>query len=250
MAAMVCTSGHALAFDVRSGQTRQIPLAPQRHGLALLVVDTMAHHALADGAYAQRRASCEAAAAALGVGSLREADPGQLATLADPLRARARHVVSEIARVEQAVAALQQGDLRRLGQLMNDSHVSLRDDFEVSCAELDLAVAASLDAGAWGARMTGGGFGGSAIVRPSGCTRYAWSGRAVQQGRYPPRRAARCFRLGRRSKTPPTTPRRSPPTRRSAAYPCATTFPPPIRTSSPSRCTWRRWPTAARLLRS
>lgn len=165
MASMCCTAGHALLFDVADSSTRQVPFAPARHDLALLVVDTRVAHLHAGGAYGQRRRECEQAAAELGVASLRSADRAAVETLADPLLVRrARHVVSEIARVSDAVDALDAGDLTRFGALMTASHVSLHDDFEVSCPELDLVVEVSLAGGALGARMTGGGFGGSAIA--------------------------------------------------------------------------------------
>ena len=135
-------------------------------GVELLVVDTRTHHSLSDGQYASRRNECETAAAALGVQTLREVDDlDALAALADErIRRRAAHVVSEIRRVTDAVDAIRSGDMPGLGRLFNASHASLRDDFEVSCAELDLAVDTARGAGALGARMTGGGFGGSAVA--------------------------------------------------------------------------------------
>jgi galactokinase len=135
----------------------------------LLVTDTKAEHSLNDGQYGQRRSSCEQAAAELGVDSLRDVDPagldGALARLSDHvLRRRARHVVTEIARVRDAVEALRANDLTEVGRLFDASHASLRDDYEVSCDELDVSVEAARAAGALGARMTGGGFGGSSIA--------------------------------------------------------------------------------------
>jgi galactokinase len=135
----------------------------------LLVTDTKAEHALNDGQYGRRRASCEQAAAELGVGSLRDVSPddleGALGRLSDDeLRRRARHVVTEIERVRATVAALRAGDLAQVGRLFDASHTSLRDDYEVSCDELDVSVEAARSAGALGARMTGGGFGGSSIA--------------------------------------------------------------------------------------
>ncbi|WP_341928126.1 galactokinase [Nocardioides psychrotolerans] len=162
---LLANAGSALLIDFRDGSTRDVPLGWDEAGLRLLVVDTRVSHALVDGGYAARRADCEAAAEALGLESLREAtleDLDRVEHLRE--RARARHVVSENARVEAAVVALADQDWTRLGSLMNASHVSLRDDFEVSCEELDLVVDTALQAGALGARMTGGGFGGSAIV--------------------------------------------------------------------------------------
>jgi galactokinase len=133
----------------------------------LLVIDTRAEHQLTDGGYAARRADCETAARLLGVESLREVeDPaGALGSVDDPrVRRRARHVFSEMARVDRAVEQLRARDFAALGESLDASHDSLRDDFEVSCAELDLAVVVSRQEGALGARMTGGGFGGSAIA--------------------------------------------------------------------------------------
>jgi galactokinase len=140
---------------------------PAAAGLALLVVDTRASHALHDGGYEERREDCETAARELGVDVLRDVtDADQaLAALSDKrVRRRARHVFSEIARVEESVELIRTGDLSGFGAAMTASHASLRDDYEVSCPELDVAVDVSLQHGALGARMTGGGFGGSAIA--------------------------------------------------------------------------------------
>ena len=175
-ASLLCRADHALLLDCRTGATEHVPFVlgagpgpDAGHGHVLLVTDTRAEHALNDGQYAQRVASCEAAAAGLGVSSLRDVDPAGLeATLAvlsdDVLRRRARHVVTEIARVQAAVVALRQHDLVEVGRLFDASHASLRDDYEVSCDELDVSVEAARAAGALGARMTGGGFGGSSIA--------------------------------------------------------------------------------------
>ncbi|MFS3129126.1 galactokinase [Nocardioides sp. Bht2] len=134
-------------------------------GYRLLVVDSGVRHDLAAGGYAERRDECHRAAAALGVEHLSQADPNAVAELSDPvLRRRVRHVLSENQRVRDAVAALAAGDLGIIGDLLTASHLSLRDDFEVSCPELDLLVTTALDAGAAGARMTGGGFGGAAVL--------------------------------------------------------------------------------------
>jgi galactokinase len=161
-------AGHALFLDTRSLAYEHVPLDPRGSGLALLVADTRVHHSLGDGSYGNRRAACERAAKELGVSALRDVDVAgleeRLAGLDDELRRRARHVVTENDRVLDAVAALRSGDWVRLGQRMAESHASLRDDYEVSCAELDLAVDTATAAGAVGARMTGGGFGGSAVV--------------------------------------------------------------------------------------
>lgn len=171
VASMMATEGHAVLFDVAADVTRQVPAAFDEQGLALLVIDTRAAHALVDGGYAARRASCEEAAELLGVRTLRQAPEldEAIARLRgagapDDVVMRAHHVISENARVGDAVGALEVADFARFGALMDASHASLRDDFEVSCAELDTAVEAARAAGALGARMTGGGFGGSAIA--------------------------------------------------------------------------------------
>ena len=172
-AALLCRADHALLLDCRSGATEQVPFQlagdDTASGHVLLVTDTRAEHALNDGQYGERRSSCEQAATELGVSSLREVDPDALdqalARLSDDvLRRRTRHVVSEIARVRATVAALHAGDLTEVGRLFDASHTSLRDDYEVSCHELDASVEAARSAGALGARMTGGGFGGSSIA--------------------------------------------------------------------------------------
>jgi galactokinase len=168
MVSMLGRAGHALLLDTRSLATEQVPLPLDAAALSLLVIDTRAGHRLVDGAYADRRAACEAAAAVLGVPVLRDATPERVeaaaAALGDPGLRRARHVVTENARVLEAVALLRSGRLDRLGPLLAASHASLRDDYEVSSPELDTAVEAAVAAGAVGARMTGAGFGGSAIA--------------------------------------------------------------------------------------
>ncbi|MFB7208212.1 galactokinase [Streptomyces sp. NPDC056255] len=173
MASACCTEGHALHLDTRDLTQRQIPFDLAAQGLRLLVVDTQVKHALGDGAYAERRAGCEAGAAALGVRTLREVPYEGLGAALDTLAEAGvdesvvryvRHVVSDNQRVEQVIALLDAGDARAAGPVLNAGHVSLRDDLRVSCPELDLVVSAANEAGALGARMTGGGFGGSAIV--------------------------------------------------------------------------------------
>jgi galactokinase len=171
-ASMCCTAGHALAFDIRSGALDQIPFDPSTSDLTLLVVDVKAPHRHADGEYAARRKSCESAAAQLGVPALRsvafDSLDDALARLDSEVdRRRVRHVVTEIKRTEDAIALLKAGRLREVGALFTASHVSLRDDFEVTVPELDVAVDAALEAGAAGARMTGGGFGGCIIALTS-----------------------------------------------------------------------------------
>lgn len=166
-ASLRARAGHALELDCRTMDAVQVPFTTE-----LLIIDTRAHHALVDGQYGQRRSQCEAAARDLGVELLADVSPvgldAALEAVTDPVaRCRAHHIVTEIERVKQSAALLQKGaevDLRALGELFTASHVSLRDDFEVSCDELDIAVEAALSAGAHGARMTGGGFGGSAIA--------------------------------------------------------------------------------------
>jgi galactokinase len=165
--ALLGEAGHALLLDFADGSARSVPWGPETEGLALVVVDTRVSHSLADGGYASRRSECETAARSLGVRTLREVQgrAEALEELTDPsARRRARHVLSEMDRVDAAVAALERGEHAALGPLLDASHDSLRDDFEVSCAELDLAVETMRRQGALGARMTGAGFGGSAIA--------------------------------------------------------------------------------------
>ena len=165
---LMATNGFALLLDCRDLSTRNIPFDVASKGLELLIIDTQAHHALTDGGYAERRASCESVAAKLGVKSMRELTKDQLDSSRDKLSEseyiRARHAVTEMKRVLDCVEALASEDFTQVGQLLNQSHISLRDDYTVSCPELDTAVEASLAAGALGARMVGGGFGGSAIA--------------------------------------------------------------------------------------
>lgn len=160
-------SGFALLLDCRDLSTKLVPMDLASSDLELLVIDTQAHHSLVDGGYAERRAACESAAAKLGK-TMRELTIDELETNKDKLSEieyrRARHAVTEIARVLDCVNALEAKDFIRAGQLINQSHISLRDDYNVSCPELDVAVEASLSAGALGSRMVGGGFGGSAIA--------------------------------------------------------------------------------------
>lgn len=167
---LLASAGSALLidFDVAAGTegaTQDVALGLDDAGLALLVTDTRVSHALVDGGYAARRADCEAAAEALGVPSLRRASLTEVEGLDDErVRRRARHIVTEIDRVRATVAALGAGDWQGVGRAFRDSHVSMRDDFEISCPELDVAVTTAVEAGAIGARMTGGGFGGSSIA--------------------------------------------------------------------------------------
>jgi galactokinase len=166
LAVLLCEAGHALLLDCRAGTGTAVPLDTAAAGLDLLVIDTRARHELTDGGYASRRKACEAAVRAMGVRSLRDVtDESALAQLSDQvLMRRARHVVTENRRVLDAAELLRAGRLDRIGPLLTASHSSLRDDFEVSWPEADAAVEAALEAGALGARMTGGGFGGSVIA--------------------------------------------------------------------------------------
>ena len=169
MASAACTPGHVLHLDCRDLSVRQVPFDLTADGLTLLVVDTRVKHALGDGAYAERRAGCEAGARALGVSHLRDVPyaelPSALERLSDEkVRRYVRHVVSDDHRVERVIALLDAGDVRGIGPVLTEGHTSLRDDLRISCPELDLVVETVCAAGALGARMTGGGFGGSAIV--------------------------------------------------------------------------------------
>ena len=169
-ASLLCTAGHALFLDTREQRTEQVPLDLAAQGLELLVVDTGTSHTHADGGYGDRRRECEEAAARLGVPALRDiADVAGLAKLDDGgdrvLLRRARHIVTENSRVLEVVEILRgSGDPRAIGPVLTAGHASLRDDFQISTDELDACVDAAVGAGAHGARMVGGGFGGSAVV--------------------------------------------------------------------------------------
>jgi galactokinase len=170
MASMLATAGHALYLDTRNNAVEHIAFDPAAAGLSLLVIDTGAKHAHASGAYAERREACAAAARRLGVTALRDISEDRLA---DALRVlddepvlgrRVQHVVTEIARTQEVTTLLRNGRLADIGPLLTASHRSLRDDFSVSGPELNLVVDAACGAGALGARLTGGGFGGCAIA--------------------------------------------------------------------------------------
>ena len=148
-------NNHALLIDCRSLEVEPIRLPPR---LAVLILHSGMSRGLVDSEYAERRQSCEAIAALLGLPALRDATPEQVAD--EP---RARHVVSENARVLEAAEALREGNVAALGPLLNESHRSLRDDFDVSTPELDALAEALVDAGANGARLTGAGFGGCVV---------------------------------------------------------------------------------------
>ncbi len=166
-ASTLCTAGHALFFDCRTDAAEQVLLDTRRAGLEILVLDTKTPHALVDSEYAARRTTCEEAARLLGVAALRDVTDldAALAQLSDPvMRRRVRHVVTENARVLEAVAILRAGRIADLAPLLDTSHDSMRDDFEITVPQVDLAVEVARASGALGARMTGGGFGGCIIA--------------------------------------------------------------------------------------
>ena len=168
-ASVMGRADHLMLLDCRSQQIEDIPLVDP--GVTVLIINTNVKHELSGGEYAQRRGQCESAARKLGVASLRDATLAQLESRRgelDPVEfRRARHVISEIDRTAQAAAALKVGDWPRVGRLMYASHDSLRDDYEVSCRELDLLVDLARPlwplGGVIGSRMTGGGFGGCTV---------------------------------------------------------------------------------------
>ncbi|MFF6781570.1 galactokinase [Streptomyces sp. NPDC012510] len=169
-ASACCEAGHALFLDTRDLSQRQIPFDLAAEGMQLLVVDTQVKHSHSEGEYGKRRAGCEKGAALLGVDALRDIVYDELDVALDRLgdeeevRRLVRHVVTEDQRVERVVSLLESGETRAIGPVLVEGHASLRDDFRISCPELDLVVDTAIGAGALGARMTGGGFGGSAIV--------------------------------------------------------------------------------------
>ncbi len=166
-ASLLCRAGQALLLDCRSGADAALPLNLHSARMSLMIIDTRIRHALTDGRYATRRAECEAAARTLGAASLRDITDSRqrLADLGDQLlKRRATHVVAENQRVLQAAELLRTRQIVDIGALLSQSHASLRDDFEVSWPQADAAVDAALAAGAAGARMMGGGFGGSVLA--------------------------------------------------------------------------------------
>ena len=167
-ASVLGREGAAVFLDCRAQTAELVPLRPAADGLELLVIDTCEHHAHATSGYSARRASCERAARLAGARALRDLGRDDLPNLArvadEETYRRARHVITENERVLLAVEALRANGPGAIGELLTESHRSMRDDFEISTPALDLAVEASLGAGALGARMTGGGFGGSAIA--------------------------------------------------------------------------------------
>ena len=166
-ASTLCTTGHALFFDCRTDDAEQVRFDTASAGLEVLVLDTKTPHALVDSEYAARRASCEEAAQLLGVPALRDVTnlDAALDQLPDTvIRRRVRHVVTENARVLEAVTVLRAGRIADLAPLLDASHASMRDDFEITVPQVDLAVEVARASGALGARMTGGGFGGCIIA--------------------------------------------------------------------------------------
>jgi len=165
---LMATKGHALLLDTRDLSTEQIPFDIAPLGLELLVIDTQVHHALVDGGYAERRASCEKAVSDLQIPSLRDISVADFiarkSELDEKTYSRAFHGVTEMQRVLDGVSLLRAGDFVGFGEIVSSAHQSLRDNYTVSCPELNLAVDTSSHFGALGARMIGGGFGGSAIA--------------------------------------------------------------------------------------
>lgn len=168
MASMLGVTDAATFLDCRTLETRPVALGFAEAGLAILVVDTLVEHAHSSGGYRERRASCEKGAAAFGVPALRDLTVDDLPRAAEILDdvtfRRVRHILTENQRVLDTVAALDADGPSAIGDLLTASHASMRDDFEISVPELDLAVETALTSGALGARMTGGGFGGAAIA--------------------------------------------------------------------------------------
>jgi galactokinase len=166
-ASLTCRPGHALLIDFRDGWREHVPLEPSAADLAFVVVDTGSRHDNASGGYRRRRAECERVRDLLGIATLRDVDdlPTAMAALPDDvLRRRLQHVVTEMDRVGQVADLLRGGRLGEIGPALSASHRSLRDAFDVSSRELDLAVESALAGGALGARLVGGGFGGSVLA--------------------------------------------------------------------------------------
>jgi galactokinase len=199
-ASLLCQEHHALLLDCGTLETAQVPFRPAAVGLSTLVVDTRVTHALVSGEYAWRRIECEEAARLLGVRALGSVtDLGRLHEIEDPeLRRRARHVITDSARVKAIAAALLVADgvnnksemYRFIGKLLTEGHASLRDDFEVSWPAADATVDAAIRAGAYGAKMIGGGFGGSVMalvpVERAGAVRTAVTDAFIARGWTPP----------------------------------------------------------------
>lgn len=169
IASLLGTEGHAILFDVRADTTEQVSFDPVSAGYEVLVVDSMVRHGHAEGEYRARREDCEESARRLDVPSLRGVTIGDLPVALEQLgherlAKRTKHIVTENQRVVDVAAALDSGRWARVGELITEAHISYRDDFEASCPEVDIAVDTLLEAGALGARLTGGGFGGAAIA--------------------------------------------------------------------------------------
>ena len=165
LAVLAGRAGHAVFLDCRSLDRELIAFRPGDVAASLVVMDTAVPHSNSGAGYRARREQSAQAATVLGIHSLRDATPEAVdQRLHGELRRRARHVLSENARVRRTVEVLRNGQMQALGNVLDESHASLRDDYEVSSGELDVAVAAARGAGAWGARMTGAGFGGCAIA--------------------------------------------------------------------------------------
>ncbi len=162
LAALFGREGQALRLDCRDLTIEPVPL--ELRGWTLAVAPSGHEHVHAGSGYNERRAECRAACEALGIATLRDAPDDAPARLPDPLDRRVRHVLTENARVDAAVAALRAGDLPALGALLDASHASLRDDYEVSVEAVEQTVARLKAAGAAGARIVGGGFGGSVLA--------------------------------------------------------------------------------------
>jgi len=160
LAALFSDPGHAVRIDFASLEIEPVPL--ELAGWTLVTLDSGATHTHAGSGYNERRRECREACAALGVASLREAT--EIDDLPEPLRARARHVLTENARVDATIAALRAGDLDEVGRLLDASHASLRDDYAASVPEVEQTVERLKEAGAAGARMVGGGFGGAVLA--------------------------------------------------------------------------------------
>jgi galactokinase len=183
-ASVMCREDHLMLLDCSSQRNEQIPFADPE--VMVLIINSNVRHELSDGEYGQRRRQCESAARTLGVNSLRRATLAQLeeyrGRLSDVEFRRARHVITEIARTRDAAAAAKAGNWQAMGELMHASHVSLRDDYQVSCPELDLLVdlASELgaDSGVYGSRMTGGGFGGCTVSLVD-AARADWIGQSI-----------------------------------------------------------------------
>lgn len=167
-ASMLAQPDAAVLIDCKTLETELVPLGLSAQGLVVAVMDTRVSHRHSDGGYRSRREACEKGAAAMGVTSLRDLTTADLSNaeqkLDDMTFRRCRHVITENNRVLDAVASLKTADMFKLGQLLLESHASMRDDFEISIEELDTAVEVAMSVGAIGSRMTGGGFGGAAIA--------------------------------------------------------------------------------------